>query len=83
MDLTPEVLRAVTSVAQAGAKMDAPWAREQLRRRYLFPSEVELNCEDEAKPGEAPQNLGPRAYQVGPRVGVQGPDRSCNPRIFP
>ncbi|XP_052054895.1 transmembrane protein 128 isoform X2 [Apodemus sylvaticus] len=33
--------------------MDAPWAREQLRRRYLFPSEVELDCEDEAKP-EAP-----------------------------
>ncbi|EDL37549.1 transmembrane protein 128 [Mus musculus] len=30
--------------------MDAPWAREQLRRRYLFPSEVELDCEDEAKP---------------------------------
>lgn len=50
MDLAPEVLRAVTSVALAGAKMDAPWAREQLRRRYLFPSEVELDCEDEAKP---------------------------------
>lgn len=80
MDLAPEVLRAVTSVALAGAKMDAPWAREQLRRRYLFPSEVELDCEDEAKPGEAPQTLGPR---VGPRVGVQGPDRSFNHPILP
>lgn len=30
-------------------RMDAPWAREQLRRRYLFPPEVELDCEEEAK----------------------------------
>lgn len=77
------MLHAVTSVALAGVKMDAPWAREQLRRRYLFPPEVELDCEEEAKAGEAPQILGPRAYLVGPRVGVQGPDRSCNPRILP
>ncbi|XP_036056720.1 transmembrane protein 128 isoform X2 [Onychomys torridus] len=30
--------------------MDAPWAREQLRRRYLFPSEAGLDCEDDARP---------------------------------
>lgn len=79
------MLRVVTSVARAGwgAEMDAPWAREQLRRRYLFPSEAVLDCEDNARPGEAPPALGSRAYQVWLRVSVRGSDRSCNPRFFP
>lgn len=52
------MLRDVTSVALAGAEMDAQWAREELRRRYLFPSEAGLDSKDDARPsGEAPRAL--------------------------
>lgn len=52
------MLRDVTSVALAGAEMDARWARQELRRRYLFPSEAELDSEGNARPsGEAPRAL--------------------------
>lgn len=77
------MLRDVTSVALTGAAMDAPWAREELRRRYLFPSEAGLDSEDDARPsGEAPQALVQGSRSRTARQ-CPGPDRSWNPSVLP
>ncbi|XP_049997334.1 transmembrane protein 128 isoform X2 [Alexandromys fortis] len=49
--------------------MDARWARQELRRRYLFPSEAGLDSEGNARPSETSKAAGKKEKPL-PRLNI-------------